>query len=241
MSSTRNGNRDALYFQMPHILQDQGRFHCLFKGSQTLADFFRYPDQRCLALYLQEALRFRAHILQLPTRPDTTQKITTFFSVLPLAKGTKRPTDMDTEPVPRSMRIRGTASRPTRSQQHVCTRSLPERRTRSSRPQHHANSYWRQLSGRPTSSSDHQTLLNFPQFYSFSLGRQEYQTFLGSIHFKIFFTKASPSHCVVLHLWLRPDLSHTSAQLALFTITFCIVFVFKKETVWSSRIVQTSL
>ena len=35
-----------------------GRFHCLFRDSQTLTEFFRYPDQRCLAPSMQEALRF---------------------------------------------------------------------------------------------------------------------------------------------------------------------------------------
>ena len=35
-----------------------GRFHCLFRDSQTLAEFFRYPDQKCLASSMQEALMF---------------------------------------------------------------------------------------------------------------------------------------------------------------------------------------
>jgi hypothetical protein len=30
----------------------KGRFHCLFKGIQTLFGFFKYPDQRSLALYI---------------------------------------------------------------------------------------------------------------------------------------------------------------------------------------------
>jgi hypothetical protein len=106
-------------FGCPVYYEIRGRFHCLFRGSQTLADFFRYPDQRCLALYMQEALRFRTHILQPPIRPDPTQRITTFFRVLPSDRGTKRPSDISTYPDPRSMRIRGTSPRPTRSQQQI--------------------------------------------------------------------------------------------------------------------------
>jgi len=64
----------------------------LFRGPQTLATFFRYTDQRCLALYIQEDLRFRAQILQPPTRPDTTQRITTVFDILPPSRCTKRST-----------------------------------------------------------------------------------------------------------------------------------------------------
>jgi len=56
----------------PVYYEIRGRFHCLFKDSRTLAEFFRYPDQRCLALYMQEALSFQAHILQPPIRPKPT-------------------------------------------------------------------------------------------------------------------------------------------------------------------------
>ena len=101
-------------FKCPIYYEIRGQFHCLFKGSRTLVEFFRYPDQRCLALYLQEALRFRAHILHPPTRLDTTQQITTFLSRLPSSRGTKRSTDLDIDPAPRSVKVGG--SRPTRSQ-----------------------------------------------------------------------------------------------------------------------------
>ena len=67
----------------PIYYEIRGRFHCLFRDSQTLASFFKYPDERFLALYMQEALRFHAHILQPPIRPNPTQSITTCFRVLP--------------------------------------------------------------------------------------------------------------------------------------------------------------
>jgi hypothetical protein len=72
-------------FCCPIYYEIRGRFHCLFRGIQTLIGFFRYFDQRCLALYMQEALRLRAHNLQPPTRLDSTQRITSFFTMLPVA------------------------------------------------------------------------------------------------------------------------------------------------------------
>ena len=42
---------------------------------------------------MQEALRLRAHTLQPPHRPDSTQSITSFFVVLPSTRDTKRQID----------------------------------------------------------------------------------------------------------------------------------------------------
>lgn len=89
----------------------------MFRDSQTLTYFFRYPDQRCLALYMQEALRFRAHILQPPIKPDPTQRIMTFFRVLPSDRGTERTLNTVSHPDSRPMRIRGTSPHHTRPQQ----------------------------------------------------------------------------------------------------------------------------
>jgi hypothetical protein len=50
-------------FRCPIYYDIKGRFHCLFRGIQTLSGFFRYSDQRCLTLYMQEDLSLRAHIL----------------------------------------------------------------------------------------------------------------------------------------------------------------------------------
>ena len=57
---------------------------------QTFKILFYMPNQRCQALYIQETLKHRTQILQPPTKPTTTQKITEFFSVLPSARVTKR-------------------------------------------------------------------------------------------------------------------------------------------------------
>ena len=132
-------------FRCPIYYEMRGRFHCLFRGTQTLAAFFKYIDQRCLALYVQKALKFRAQVLQPPTRPNTTQRIMTFFSVLPPSRGTKRYTNLDIDPVSISVKICG--SRPTRSQRQLCTRPPFERHTRSSR--HHRQHF----RGRPAPTS----------------------------------------------------------------------------------------
>jgi hypothetical protein len=52
-------------FRCPIYYEIRGWFHCLFKGAQTLTGFFSYPDQRCLALYIQEALRFEPILFSL--------------------------------------------------------------------------------------------------------------------------------------------------------------------------------
>jgi hypothetical protein len=121
------------HYPSPIYYEIRGRFHCLFKGTQTLTGFFKYPDQRCLALYRQEAFRLRAHTLQPPTRLDPIQRITS-FTVLPSGRGTKRQTDTNAALDSRSMRIRETFPFPTRFQRHDQTRSLPRRRRRSPRP-----------------------------------------------------------------------------------------------------------
>jgi hypothetical protein len=95
-------NKVHFIFRCPVYYEIRGRFHCLFRESQILTGFFKYLDQRCLALYIQEALRFRVHTLQPPIRPDSTQRIITFFTVLPLGRGTKRLTDISIDPNPKS-------------------------------------------------------------------------------------------------------------------------------------------
>ena len=92
-------------FKCPIYYEIRERFHCLFRGPQTLAAFFRYIDQRCLALYIHEALTFQAQVLQPLARPDTTQRITTFFNVMPPSRGTKICTDLDSDPISRSIKI----------------------------------------------------------------------------------------------------------------------------------------
>ena len=136
----------------------------------SLSSFFNYTDQRCVALYIQETLKHREHILQPPVRPNTTRQITSFFSILPSARGVKRSTNENTDQAsshisanPRSVKRRSPL--PTRTQQQNHARHLPERQPRIIRSR-------RQHNGRqpaPTISNQ-QTLLNYPQFSSLDLG-----------------------------------------------------------------------
>jgi hypothetical protein len=152
-------------FRCPIYYEIRGRFHCLFRGIQTLSSFFRYSDQRCLSLYMQEALRLRGHILQPPPRPNPTQQITSFFMVLPSARGTKRQTDSNIASDSRSVRTRGTIPPPQRPQRHCQTRSLTSRQTRSPRHQRWVTSSRQQHSrwsrSSPSSSSGHHSILSF--------------------------------------------------------------------------------
>ena len=94
-------------FRCPIYYERRGRFHCLFREPQAISSLFRFPDQRCLALYIQEAFRLRSLSIQSPPRPDSTQRQTVFLTVLPPAQGTNRPTD-SSPPDPRSVRPRRT-------------------------------------------------------------------------------------------------------------------------------------
>lgn len=143
----------------------RGWFHCLFRGPQSLTNFFKYTDQRCLALYIQETLKHRAQILQPPTRPTTTQKITEFFNVLPSTRGTKRSPSLTTDSISKSVTIRG--FRTTRPQQHDRSKAPPERHSRSAK---HQKRHCNKRHASTSTSSGQQTLLNFPQFSSFDLG-----------------------------------------------------------------------
>lgn len=58
---------------------------------------------------MQEALRFWAHILQPPNRPDPTTRITTFFKILASNRGTKGMIDTISYPDYRPVRICGTS------------------------------------------------------------------------------------------------------------------------------------
>ena len=97
---------------------EEGYITCL-KGSQTLTDFFRYVDQRCLTLYMQEALKFPTHTLQPHIRLDSTLRITSFFTMIPSERGTKWSTNISTDPNSRSMWAHGAHSMRYWQQIHV--------------------------------------------------------------------------------------------------------------------------
>ena len=79
-------------FRCPLYYEIRGRFYCLFRDCSSLSMFFSYIDQRCLALYLQEATHLRQNTLQsFHQRRTSDQLITTFFSPLSPLRGLKRP------------------------------------------------------------------------------------------------------------------------------------------------------
>lgn len=59
---------------------------------------------RCLALYLGEVLSLRSHILQPTIALDTTERIASFFLVVPVDRGTKRQIECDNILMPKYVR-----------------------------------------------------------------------------------------------------------------------------------------
>ena len=71
----------TLFFVVPFSMRSE-RDSMFFRECQSLPSFFKYIDQQCLALYLQETMQLREHTIQLqPCLTSTpTQLITSFFS-----------------------------------------------------------------------------------------------------------------------------------------------------------------
>ena len=80
-------------FRCSRYYEIRGRFYCLFRDCSSLSMFFSYIDQRCLALFLQEATHLREITLQsfIPQERTPNQLITAFFSPLSTPRGLKRP------------------------------------------------------------------------------------------------------------------------------------------------------
>lgn len=111
-----------------------------------VSQFFFFQILRCLAVYMPEVLRLKAHILQAPPWPKPVQQITSLFPVLPSARGIKRQTDIRFASNSRSVQTQGTIPLPQRPQRQPDqispkdlrdnqTRSLTNRQLRSLRPQ----------------------------------------------------------------------------------------------------------
>lgn len=99
-SYARDQDRGALIFQCPIYYEVHGQFFCFFKESQnSISIFFRYLDQRCLPLFIREALGLQYSTLRPPPQLDTTKTITFFLQVLPIDRGTKRQANSGTMPL----------------------------------------------------------------------------------------------------------------------------------------------
>jgi hypothetical protein len=56
-----------LIFRCPIYYEIRGRYHCLYRDSGgSLSTFFRYQDQRCLALFIREIFSHRSQFLHMP-------------------------------------------------------------------------------------------------------------------------------------------------------------------------------
>lgn len=85
----------ALYYEI------KGQQHCLLRELQTLSSFFKYPNQRWLALFIQEALRLCSHTICPPPRLVSTQIFTSSCMVLQSTRSIKKQTNSDTGYDPR--------------------------------------------------------------------------------------------------------------------------------------------
>ena len=84
-------------FHCPIYYENRGRFYCLFRECSSMTSFFSYTDQRCLALYLWEAMWLSDHTqLLFSMKQVAEQLITDFFSPLPSRRGVKRPSNTST-------------------------------------------------------------------------------------------------------------------------------------------------
>jgi hypothetical protein len=64
-----------LIFRCPVYYEIRGRYYCLYRDSgDSLSTFFRYQDQRCLALFIREILSHRSQLLHAPPPPGTDQE-----------------------------------------------------------------------------------------------------------------------------------------------------------------------
>lgn len=90
-------DRSTFYFLMSHIVWYLVRLHCLYRYlGGSLATFFHYLNQRCLALYLQKEITPRWQGLQDLLRASGTRWISSFFQPILAIGGIKRLVDTPT-------------------------------------------------------------------------------------------------------------------------------------------------
>jgi hypothetical protein len=97
-------------FRCPTYYKIRDLFDCIFKESHnSLSIFFCFLNQRCLELYMWEALNLRFHSF-CPSRPrlNTSRPITYFFLVLLSDEGTKKYVDNSSLSKIRSVRTKET-------------------------------------------------------------------------------------------------------------------------------------
>ena len=80
-----------LIFRCPIYYEIEGCFHCLYRESRSsLSTFFRYQDQRCLALFIREIFCHRSQFLHATPRSWMTRTIKSYFHANPSDRSNKR-------------------------------------------------------------------------------------------------------------------------------------------------------
>jgi len=80
-----------LIFRCPIYYEIRGRYHCLYTDSRgSLSTFFRYQDQRCIALFIKEIFCHRSQFLNATPPLVLTRKITSYFHADPSNRSNKR-------------------------------------------------------------------------------------------------------------------------------------------------------
>jgi hypothetical protein len=108
-----------LIFRCPIYYEIRGRYHCLFRDSGgSLSTFFRYQDQRCLALFIREIFSHRSQFLHAMPCLGMTKMITSYFHVDPLDPNNKRWPESQSVPDNRLVRPRVSPQPPPQELDH---------------------------------------------------------------------------------------------------------------------------
>jgi hypothetical protein len=119
-----------LIFRCPIYYEIRGRYHCLYRDSRgSLSTFFRYQDQRCLALFIREIFSHRSQFLHVMPHLGMTRTITSYFHVDPLDWSNKRQAESQSAPDNRLVRPHVSPQPPPRGVKSLSSR--PVRRCRT--------------------------------------------------------------------------------------------------------------
>jgi hypothetical protein len=119
-----------LIFRCPIYYEIRGRYHCLYRDSGgSLSTFFRYQDQRCLALFIREIFSHRSQFLHAMPRLGMTRTITSYFHVDPSDRSNKRRAESQSAPDNRLVRPRVSPQPPPLGDRPISSR--PVRRCRT--------------------------------------------------------------------------------------------------------------
>jgi hypothetical protein len=94
-------------FRCPIYYEIRERYHCLYRHSRgSLSTFFRYQDQRCLALFIKEIFSHRSQVLHAIPCLGMTRTITSYFHGDPSDQSNMRQAKSQSAPDSRLVRPR---------------------------------------------------------------------------------------------------------------------------------------